>query len=327
MNKSTRILLGCIVVIALLVVGYRYLDNLLFDGIRPTPIHEQEFQASFFAKSDIEHRPAVVVIGGGAWGDYWAQELAKANYVGLSLPYCCQDELPSLPEEIPLEYFQDAVHWLKQQPEVNPDQIVVMGASRNAELALVIASYLPESIHGAIAFCPSSVSWSNTVLPYNSDAVKPSWTLDNEPIPFIPMDKYQGGESDTLETLSYWTEALQDSQAVNFAAIPVENIQGPILLFSGLDDQVWPSFMMSEMIEERLNAHNFGFSIDNIQYLQAGHLISGNPNHLMHTRYGSMQIGGKTYAHPFGGTAEGDQGAQQDAHHRVMGYFAKLSNE
>ncbi|MEM9987115.1 MAG: acyl-CoA thioester hydrolase/BAAT C-terminal domain-containing protein, partial [Bacteroidota bacterium] len=243
---KTKIILGGMVLIALLIAGYAYLDSLLFDGVKPRPIKENGIQAAFFAKGGTENQPGVILIGGGNWGDYWGQEFAKANYVGLSLPYHRQKGLPALPEEIPLEYVESAIKWLRQQPEVNPHKVIVMGASRNAELALLVASYFPKLVQGVIAYAPSSVSWSNTVLPFNSDSMKPSWTFENKPVPYIPMPKLKGGEAETLETLPYWRQGLSDSTAVNRAFIPVENINGPLLLLSGKDDQVWPSAMMSD---------------------------------------------------------------------------------
>ena len=244
--------------------------------------------------------------------------------MSLSLPYHREEGLPALPEEIPLEYFEKAFHWLKNQPQVNPNKIIVMGASRNAELALVIASYYPELVDGVIAYSPSSVSWSNTVLPFNSDFMKPSWTFENKPIPYIPMDKLQGGNQEMIETLNYWNQGLTDTVAVKKASIQVEKINGPILLFSGLDDNVWPSAMMSDQIEARLKNSSFKYEIQNIQYKNAGHLISGNPNYAPSNRQGEMWIDGTSYRFNYGGTTTGDQAAQKDATKRVLQFLSML---
>lgn len=327
MNKKIKILIGSIAIIALLIVGYLYLDNILFDGVRPKFVNEHGFKATLFAKNDIQNQPTIVLLGGGHWGDYWGQEFAKVDYVGLSLPYYRQEGLPELMEEIPLEYFENALQWLKGQPEVNPNKIIVMGASRNAELALLIASYFPKSVHGVIAFNPSSVSWSNTVLPFNSDSVKPSWTLNTKPIPYIAMDKIKGTSTATIETLPYWKNGLSDSIAVNNASIKVENINGPILLLSGADDEVWPSSLMSDMIETRIKMNHFHFDFENIKYENAGHLISSNPNNPSTMRQGKMDIEGKSYDFNFGGTEIGDMAAQKDAAERVFKFLSKLENE
>lgn len=311
--------------LVLLVAGYLYLDSILFDGVKPEPISVDDLVATFYAKKDVPVQTAIILIGGGVWGDYWGQELAKANYAGLSLTYYRAPGLPELPEEIPLEYFKKAVDWLKA--EVDPEKIILMGASRNAELALLVASYYPESIQGVIAYSPSSVSWSNTVMPFNSDEIKPSWTIQNAPVPFIPMPKLRVGESDTIQTLSYWKQGLSDTITVNQALIQVEKINGPVLLLSGLDDAVWPSAGMSDMIEERLMHHSFAFEVENIQYENSGHLISGNPNNLETTRYREMMIDGRSYVYGFGGTADGDMTAKQDAARRVFDFLSKVNNE
>ena len=327
MNKKSKLIIGGIALLGLLIAGYFYLDSLLFDGVRPQSLHENGFQANYFAKDELQAQPAVVVIGGGEWGDYWAQEFAKANYAGLSLPYSGLEGLPKLLEEIPLEYFKAALDWLKERPEVDPDKIVVMGASRNAELALVLGSYFPKAIHGVIAFCPSSVAWPNAVHAFNSDVLKPTWTFENEAVPYIPMEKLKGSTSDTLETLSYWQKGLSDSAAVAAASIPVEKINGPILLLSGLDDKVWPATQMADMMASRIENRSFKFEFENIQYKNAGHLISGNPNFPASSRYGQMKIEGKTYAYGFGGTTDGDVAAQKDASKRIFHFLSQLNEK
>ncbi len=211
------IIIGGIIVV--LVIGYRVLDNFLFDEVKPIAINNTEFQGKFYAKDGVEKQTTIVIIGGGAWGDYWANSLASQGFVGLSLPYSGKNNLPKIPEGIRLEYFEKAFNWLVTQPEVNPGKIIVMGASRNAELALVIASTLDEYVDGVIAYSPSSVSWSNTVVPYNSDEVKASWKYRNKDIPYISMEKIKGNDKRLIETLSYWNIGLSKVEEVEKAAI------------------------------------------------------------------------------------------------------------
>jgi dienelactone hydrolase len=286
--------------------------------VKPKIINERGFQANYFANKDVKNKAAIVLIGGGQWGNYWGVEFARKDFVGLSLPYTRLDGLPKLSEEIPLEYFEDALIWLREQPEVNPEKIVLMGASRNAELALVIASTLPDLVTGVVAYAPSSVSWSNTVLPFNSDSVKPSWIYKGEGIPYIPMEKISGNNTSTIRTLKYWEDGLNKKEYIEDASIKVEKINGPILLLSGKDDQVWPSARMADILESRLVEHNFKFQVENIQYENAGHLISGNPESDSDERTGKMTIQNKQYSFEYGGTKEGDYKAKQDAKIRVL---------
>ncbi len=321
--KNKRLIIA-LASITILIIGYFIADRILFDGIRPKNIEEDGIVAKYFCSDNTQNKAAVILVGGGPWGDYWASELAKSGYVGLSLPYTRHEGLPKLPEEIPLEYFQKAINWLGRQPEVNQDKIVVMGASRNAELALLIASHYPELIKGLIAYSPSSVSWSNTVLPFNSDSLKASWTFKGKDIPYIPMPKLSAAKSTTINTLDYWSRGLSQKADLERAAIEVEKISGPILLFSGKDDELWPSAQMADMIEERLIEFKMENKVQNIQYPDAGHLISGNPESDSEERTGKMNIQGKPYDFNYGGTNAGDFKAKQDAKKRVMNYMANI---
>ena len=311
----------------LLAIGYLIADNMLFNGIKSKPINESGFQANYFAKKNTKSKTAVILIGGGQWGDYWAQEFANKEMVGLSLPYIGKEGLPKLPEEIDLEYFENAIKWLEKQKEVDSNKIIVMGASRNAELALIIASKFPKIVNGVIAYAPSSVSWSNTVLPYNSNKLKPSWTYKGIDIPYVPMEKISGNESNKIKMLEYWENGLSKTALVNKAFIKVEQIAGPILLFSGIDDKVWPSAKMADMIEKRLKENNFKHSYKNIQYENAGHLISSNPKLNSNIRTGNINIDRKVYEYQFGGTDDGDFKAKKDAYLQVFKLISNLKND
>jgi pimeloyl-ACP methyl ester carboxylesterase len=320
-NRKFILFIG---ITALLVAGYVIADSILSNKIKSKPINENGFQANYFVKDDLNNKTTVILIGGGQWGDYWAQEFANNEMVGLSLPYTGNEGLPKLPEEIDLEYFENAIRWLGKQIEVDSDKIIVMGASRNAELALVIASTIPELISGVIAYAPSSVSWSNTVLPYNSDELKASWKYKGIDIPYVPMEKISGNNSNKIQMIEYWENGLSKTDIVSKACIKVEQITGPILLFSGIEDNVWPSTKMADMIEKRLRENNFKHPFKNIQYENAGHLISTNPEQNSKVRTGKISIDGEDYEYQFGGTDDGDFKAKKDAKIKLMQFLDEI---
>lgn len=323
MKKSRKYIIW-IGIVAFLLGGYFIADSILFDGVRPRVVNNSGFQANYFVQNSTEKKAAIVLIGGGQWGDYWGQEFATKGLVGLSLPYIGKEGLPKLPEEINLEYFKQALEWLKMQPAVDSNKIIVMGASRNAELSLLIASIFPECVGGVIAYAPSSVSWPNTVLAYNSNELKSSWKYQGEDIPYVPMDKISGNNSNKIETLEYWKDGLAKTNYVSQATIKVENIDGPILLFSGKDDKVWPASLMADMIEQRLKESNFQHPLLNIKYEEAGHLISSHPEINSEIRTGIININGKDYEYENGGTTEGDKKAKQDAKIQVIEFIGNL---
>lgn len=323
MGISRKYIIG-IVISILLVIGYFIADRILFSGVKARTINENGIQANYFVKTNTKRSTSIVLIGGGQWGNYWGQQFANRGYSGLSLPYTQREGLPKLPEEINLEYFEKALAWLKKQPEVDPNKIIVMGASRNAELALLLASVFPRSISGVVAYAPSAVSWSNTVLPYNSNELKSSWKYKGLDIPYVPMDKISGNQLNSINMLEYWNKGLQKADFIGQAAIKVEKINGPILLFSGKDDQVWPSSIMADMIEKRLETNTFEHSFQNIKYENAGHLISSNPDDNTSYRTGTINISGKDYEYEFGGNNDGDIKAKRDAKMKLMEFLEKI---
>src|SRR5262249_6518708 len=87
--------------------------------------------------------PTLVVLGGSEGGT--RQEdvgaiLGSHGYVCLALAYFGLDSLPPALEEIPLEYFQRALDWLFTQEFVQGDRVGMLGTSKGAEAALLIAS-------------------------------------------------------------------------------------------------------------------------------------------------------------------------------------------
>ena len=91
-------------------------------------------------------QPAVMALGGseGRQPTGVGRLLAEQGYVALSLSYFNAPGLPDDLANIPLEYFETALRWLADRPEVDSDKVFVWGASRGGEAALLIAATYPE---------------------------------------------------------------------------------------------------------------------------------------------------------------------------------------
>ncbi len=166
-----------------------------------------------------------------------------------------------------------------------------------------------------MAYSPSHVvfqgineAWSD------ASASKSSWTLDGKPVPFVPFRI----NNDYIERygfyLGLYLGSLQDRQAVERAFIPVERINGPILLASGMNDAIWPSSMMCEQVVERLKQRHFAFSFQHFPYDGAGHLLAG-PSRLAPAR----SIGAGDMA--VGGTEDANAAARDDAWAKVCTFL------
>jgi pimeloyl-ACP methyl ester carboxylesterase len=65
--------------------------------------------------------------------------------------------------------------------------------------------------------------------------------------------------------------AQEDPVAVEKAAIPVERINGPILLVSGTDDRIWPAGDSCDIIKARLKKAGFPYEVRHVSIEGGGH--------------------------------------------------------
>jgi len=316
MNRNSFIV---VFLLALSLVGF-FLIKPFIHWNKGEQIENSGFKGNYYQAKNTQESKIVIVLGGGGFSDYWAEEFSNLGYSALSLPYHRQKGLPDLIERIPLEYFEKAMDWISSK---NPHskKLFILGASTNAELALLLASKFPKKVKGVIAICPSSVTWSNTVFPWSSNEVMSKWTLYGEDLPFVAMKKIESQGGGLLETLPYWNSGLNDTFQIDEATIKVESINGPILLITPEDDTVWPSKRMSKMIESRIKKHAFTHTFTNLVYPNAGHLISAQYHKSFTDEKGEMYIDGVKHQFDFGGTPKGNLKAQLESRIAIVKFI------
>ena len=91
-----------------------------------------------------------------------------------------------------------------------------------------------------------------------------------EPLPFVPVPSSAVPALVKGDLRGAWERMLEDEEAVDRAAIPVERINGPILLLSATRDEFWPSSELSESIIERLRKHDFRHRHEHVP-IEGGH--------------------------------------------------------
>src|SRR5262249_5463930 len=119
----------------------------LAPGTRVTRVHESGLVGMLYEPPDDARHPALIVLGGSGGGlpppAGVPGGLVSRGYVVLALAYFGVPGLPRTLSNIPLEYFGTAIQWLSAQPTVDPMRLGVVGASRGAELALLLAVTYP----------------------------------------------------------------------------------------------------------------------------------------------------------------------------------------
>src|SRR4051812_21588530 len=197
------------------------------------PVEGEDLVGTLFYPTTSGSHPTVVVFGGWGGGirEGAAEALASEGFAALALVYLGIDPLPRDLVEIPLEYFAEALAWLKGQPAVNADRIAVMGNSKGGELALLLGATYPEDVKAVVGYVPSAVVWQGAPSDRWSYHWNPrsSWSLGGGPLPFVrfakphpaKMSQMTGfffGEPMVIGHIFY-ERALEDKAAVAAASI------------------------------------------------------------------------------------------------------------
>lgn len=253
--------------------------------------------------------PAIIAFGGSGGGLSEGREalLASQGYVVLALAYFNYETLPKTLTNIPLEYFGSAIEWVQAQSFVIPDKLAVMGTSRGGELALLLGATYPQ-VKAVIAYVPSHVVWPGA--PFRS-----AWSYQDRQVPFmarLPDVRITRElmKPDPASNTPAFLLQLANREDVKQASIAVEKIKGPVLLFSGEDDKLWPSCYMAEQAMTRLSEHAHPFKNEHHSYPGCGHSfplpgLPPPPNRRVH-RVTKQEVA-------YGGTNEGTAYAAWDS--------------
>lgn len=274
------------------------------DDILRTPVNEKGVVGTFFHAKDSSPRPAIIVVGGSEGGiyEYPASLLASRGFNVLALGYWGEAPLQKQLVEIPLEYIEGAIHWLKARPDIAKGWIGMHGTSKGGELALLAATHFEDikavvSLSGSPVVCCGIVPWTE------QKELPPSWTYRGKAIPYARPDNSieisntclamrKAGEN----PLRIWYDYLtSDSQITEKATIPVEKINGNVLFISGTDDACFDSVQLNEAVMERLRQNDFENEYKHLVYEGAGHetgipFIPVSANHFTGgTKYNTAQ--------------------------------------
>lgn len=222
-------------------------------------IESDGFVGKFYPATSNDNRVGVLILGGSEGGvpERLAEPVINAGFPVLALAYFNAEGLPQELERIPLEYFDKAKSWLRNQTNVKSDRLIVVGWSKGAELALLLASR-DEKISRVVAIAPSSVAWAGILKDWTK-VPDSSWTEQGKGLAHVAFKP--SGKVDGL--LDLYTQSLENRDDDGKADIPVENIRGSIVLMTGENDEIWPSNHMAKLICERINLNQ----IDGCQHL------------------------------------------------------------
>lgn len=277
------------------VASGQLVQTLMADGIQQVQL-QGALTGTLFLPPGAGRHPGMLVLGGSEGGAplQRARWLASHGYAALALAYFRAPGRPQQLENIPLEYFGEALSWLMQRPEVDAKRIGVMGASRGGELALQLGSLYPE-IRAVVAYVPANYRHGC----FCNSRGEAAWTLRGQPIAWaMPWS----GPADLMR-----------------ATIAVEEIHGPVLMISAGEDGVWPSSDMVHAAAARLRSAHSAYPVVVLNYPHAGHL-AGTPIICPAWR-GSVANWLNGRPQNLGGTPEGNAESTLDAIPKVLDFL------
>lgn len=263
----TRILFA---IVLLIVVGLIY----IFTYVAPLSEQYGHVDAKLYL-GDGGNQALIVAFGGGGGGNDWSRDYMKdkrdslnsKGYAVLAIGYFNGNGTPDFLDRISLDAISDTILNIAQNPKINESKIVLMGGSRGGELVLNLASRF-EHFNAVIALSTSNVSFPAITWSANTS----SWMYNNEEVPYVPAPLKTILPALKGDLFAAHSMMLEDEKAVKNAEIQVENINGPILIISGKQDEQWPAFAMSVELVKRLEEYNFEHYYEHIA-LDGGHTI------------------------------------------------------
>jgi pimeloyl-ACP methyl ester carboxylesterase len=189
-----------------------------------------------------ENQPLVVAFGGSQGGNTWTEDywtvirtkFLEKGYAVLSIAYFNTENTPETLDRISLNAIYDTIRRISKHPKIDENKIALLGSSRGAELILNLASRYKE-INAVVALVPSHVTFASGTITSNTSA----WTFNGTELGFAKIPFRAIVPAIRGESMRLFEMAFEEENTAN-AIIPVEEINGPILLLSAKDDALWP---------------------------------------------------------------------------------------
>lgn len=261
--------------------GKRKLEELRFSRyyqlphIRGQDVSFYQAKARLFYPEKAGNLPAIVVLSGSDGriekAQNIAQLLASHGFVTLAVAYFGLEGTPEDLDRIDLGFMEEVLTYLSSMPQVDKERIGIYGRSKGAELALTAAAFFPR-FKCIIANSPSCAVLEGMKGHRNSG--HSSWVYQGRELPFtgFSLRAFLVGKLSRKPRIRYQADSY----------IPVETIQGHLLLIGSKQDEIWPADESIEKISERWQQRkNQMYHLEKLVLEHSGHMLSiaFQPNH------------------------------------------------
>lgn len=284
-----------------------------------------EFVGELFY-SDNPNNKTIVWIGGSGSGlginSVIAAPLASRGFNVLAVAFFGEKGLPAQLSRIPLECFEKVFTWLRNNPITAGKEIQILGMSKGAEAALILASRYP--------FITRMVLWAPHAYCFQGIAYKneSSWTYEGKDLPYIRLrnrwvyaNMLSGFiKNEPFEFASTYKKGVAVAKNKEAARIKVEDARADLLLITSKECGMWNTYDGCIEIMDTLRKHNYPHSYDLIVYEDAGepYLVP----YVIPAGEITMKMAPRLVL-SMGGTVEGNAHARADSWEKAIEFFTK----
>jgi dienelactone hydrolase len=236
-----------------------------------TSASKEGFDGVFYPAKQPEN--AIIFVSGSEGGLGTGKKIAayyqSFGYSALALGMFHTKGTNKTLSEVPLEYMEKAIVWLKER---GYNRIVADGISRGSEYVLYSATVMPE-IRGVIARVPSYFIGEG--LTDRTPSGSSAWSYRGNPLPYTPY------KTRKINRLKNWMKEQQFSlmsmnenkEVAPDSVIPVEKIHGPVLLMATQADTVWPSADYTKQLTSRFAETRFPYAVRAMTFQYVSHML------------------------------------------------------
>lgn len=273
------------------------------EGMKRIPVMAGRLRGVLFVPPGKGPFPGIIDMYtfGGSLTETRASLLSRRGFVVLALAYIRYQGLPTNPKYLDLEYFEEAIEFLRSRSEVEGPGVGVISISHSGALAMTMASFLS----GVSAAVCINACTANTVIPLRYKELL---------IPPIPAALWRLRLTKSL--LLSIRDVTPDPEKHRASLIPIERSSCHFLFAASEDDYNWRSAFFAKQAVDILKRHNKD-SYSLVLYPKAGHFLE--PPHMPYCP--SCVHGAVGRAVAFGGEPKAHADAQLDLWERVQHFF------
>lgn len=236
-------------------------------------VNGKDWDGIFYPSNDVKDKAIIVFSGSDGGLEHSAKHahfLADNGISALAFSLFKTKHTGKDLNMIPVERIKAGINWLKDK---GYKKIAVDGTSKGAEYAFACAINYPEDVSCVIVKTPSWF-YSEGMIG-KTPSGKTCWSLNKESLPFTP---YKTRKLNILGLMLKHKEfnilEINTGKTINEnSIIPIEKINGPILMFSTSVDTVWPSKESSIKLVKRLEEYSYKYPYKHINFDHMSHMM------------------------------------------------------